>query len=74
MEEVGDLVMMTLEEMKRKLEQRNKMIEEARSGKDPICPKCGRGHIKCQGYYFFYCDDSECNMKMSLDPIRPEQK
>lgn len=66
--------MMTLEEMKAKMEERNKMIKEARAGKDPICPICRKGHIKCRGNYFFYCDEPECDMKMSLDPIRPDQK
>jgi len=62
---------MTLEEMKAKMEKQNQMIREARSGKDPICPVCGKGHVKCRGNFFFYCDSSECNMKMSVDPIRP---
>lgn len=66
--------MMTLEEMKAKMEQRNKMIADARSGKNPVCPKCGKGHIKCCGNLFFYCDDPKCNMKLSLDPIRSEHK
>ena len=63
--------MMTLEEMKEKMQRHNKMIADARAGKDLICPKCGKGHIKCSGNFYFYCD-ADCGMKMSIDPVRPE--
>ena len=46
--------MMTLEEMKEKMQRHNKMIADARAGKDPICPKCGKGHIKCSGNFYFF--------------------
>lgn len=53
MEKVGSV--MTLDEMKEKMDRHNKMVSDARAGNDPICPKCKKGHIKCKGKYFFYC-------------------
>lgn len=72
MEKVGDI--MTLEEMKAKMDRRNRMVSDARAGNDPICPKCKKGHVKCKGKYFFYCDSPKCDMKLSMDPVRPKQK
>ena len=68
MEKVGSV--MTLDEMKEKMDRHNKMVSDARAGNDPICPKCKKGHIKCKGKYFFYCDSPECDMKLSMDPVR----
>lgn len=71
MEKVGGTV--TLEEMKEKMDRRNRMVLDARAGNNPVCPKCKKGHIKCKGNYFFYCDFPECDMKLSMDPERTKQ-
>lgn len=64
------IFMMAIEEMKAKMKERNIMFEQARSGEKPICPKCHNGHIICEGDLHFYCDNSECNVKITLDPAR----
>ena len=62
--------MRTMEEVIESLNRRNAVIEEARAGKEPVCPKCKSGHIKCQGEMYFYCNNPNCNMSITIEPKR----
>lgn len=62
--------MISLDEEMQIIESRFKMFEKARKGEKPICPKCRRGHIICDGDLFFYCDNARCNVKITVEPSR----
>lgn len=62
--------MNNLQEEIRIVKERNEMFEQARNGKKPLCPKCHNGHIICEGDLYFYCDNLECNVKITLEPSR----
>ena len=48
------------------LEERNKLFAAAARGERPLCPKCQKGHLRCKGPSFYYCDNPECNGKASM--------
>lgn len=64
------MYMISLAEEIKIIESRNKMFKKARKGEKPICPKCHKGHIICDGNLFFYCNNTACNVKITLEPSR----
>lgn len=72
MEKVGDIV--TLEEMRTKMDSRNRMLLDARAGKIQYVLNVKKVILSVKETTFFYCDSPECDMKLSMDPERPKQE
>ena len=53
----------------KKLEERNKLFAAAARGERPLCPKCEKGHLLCKGKAFYYCDNPDCNVKVSMNLV-----
>lgn len=63
---------MDKEEVLKSIRRRSEMINDIRKGKDVICPKCKKGHMKNIGNLYFHCDNEECDAYIMVEPIRDD--
>ncbi len=50
-----------------RIEGRLELFRKADRGENPVCPKCGKGHIisMCNGR-IYKCDNSDCDVYFSV--------
>lgn len=62
--------MSNLKEQINKIEEKNRMFKSVKDGKEVVCPKCRKGHLRCKNEMYFYCDNDKCNVKIVMNFVQ----